>query len=232
MATKDEATALAVFAKADAVCFDVDSTVVTGEGIDELAEHCGAGEAVAEWTRKAMGGGVDYRTSLAARLDLFKPSLAQIAECLRARPLVLTPGVKTLMDALKAKGCAVFLVSGGFRQVIEPLAVSELGIPKERVFANNLLFDPDGEYIGFDPDEPTASTGGKPRVCEQLKGQYGFKTVAMIGDGATDMEAKRDGAADVFIGFGGNVTRPDVKAGCDAWITDFGVLTAALTKAA
>ena len=44
--------ALDIFKKTDAVCFDVDSTVCTEEGIDVLAAHCGAGEAVAEWTKK------------------------------------------------------------------------------------------------------------------------------------------------------------------------------------
>ena len=49
-----------------AVCFDVDSTVVTEEGIDILAEHCGAGAEVAAWTAKAMGGSVPFHDALEA----------------------------------------------------------------------------------------------------------------------------------------------------------------------
>jgi hypothetical protein len=84
--------------KANAVCFDVDSTVVTEEGIDVLAAYCGAGEAVAELTRKAMGG------SLAERLALVKPTQSLLDACLREHPLSLTPGMKQLADALHSRG--------------------------------------------------------------------------------------------------------------------------------
>ena len=57
-----------------AVCFDVDSTVVSEEGIDVLAEHCGAGAEVAAWTAKAMGGSVPFHEALEARLNLMKPN--------------------------------------------------------------------------------------------------------------------------------------------------------------
>jgi phosphoserine phosphatase len=69
---------LQILRSAQAVCFDVDSTVCTDEGIDELAAFLGAGEAVAEWTRKAMGGGVPFQDALKARLDLMNPSRHQV----------------------------------------------------------------------------------------------------------------------------------------------------------
>lgn len=95
------------------MCFDVDSTVCVDEGIDELAEFCGAGKAVAEWTAKsavltsnysifwllrvvlpdfyleffrAMSGSVPFEDALAARLSLFNPSLSQVQEFLEKRP--------------------------------------------------------------------------------------------------------------------------------------------------
>lgn len=100
---------------ANAVCFDVDSTVCIDEGIDELADFCGAGKAVAEWTARliflnsvvvikfqlqalnficygvafvyrAMGGSVPFEEALAARLSLFNPSLSQVHEFLEKRP--------------------------------------------------------------------------------------------------------------------------------------------------
>lgn len=55
-----KAEVVELWRNAEAVCFDVDSTVVTEEGIDVLADHCGAGEAVAAWTLKAMGGSVPF----------------------------------------------------------------------------------------------------------------------------------------------------------------------------
>lgn len=77
---------LEVWHNADAVCFDVDSTVCLDEGIDELAEFCGAGKAVAEWTARAMNGSVPFEEALAARLSLFNPSLAQVHDFLQKRP--------------------------------------------------------------------------------------------------------------------------------------------------
>lgn len=192
-----------------AVCFDVDSTVVTEEGIDVLAEFCGAGPAVAEWTKKAMGGSVPFHVALEARLNLIKPSQEQVASCLKKHPLVFTPGMRDLMSALKTKGKTVYLVSGGFRQMIHPIA-EELDIPFERVFANNILFNTNGSYAGFDVNEPTSRAGGKAVVVEGLK-KSGLSPVIMVGDGATDMEAN----ADAFVGFGGIVVRENVKNGAD-----------------
>ena len=109
--------ALQAMGAAQAVCFDVDSTVIQEEGIDVLAAHCGAGEAVAEWTSKAMNGNVKFEDALAARLDLIKPSRDDISSCLAAHPPRLTPGVSDLVAALHARGSVVYLVSGGFRLV-------------------------------------------------------------------------------------------------------------------
>ncbi|XP_020248000.1 phosphoserine phosphatase, chloroplastic-like [Asparagus officinalis] len=77
---------LEIWRSADAVCFDVDSTVCVDEGIDELADFCGAGKAVAEWTAKAMSGSVPFEDALAARLSLFNPSLSQLQDFLEKRP--------------------------------------------------------------------------------------------------------------------------------------------------
>ena len=106
----DVAGAQAALRSADAVCFDVDSTVITEEGIDVLAEHCGAGAKVAEWTRRAMGGDVKFEDALKARLELIRPSRADVQACLAAHPPTLTPGVADVIARLRARGSAVCLV--------------------------------------------------------------------------------------------------------------------------
>jgi hypothetical protein len=63
-----------LFKRAQAVCFDVDSTVIMEEGIDILAAHKGVGEAVSELTRKAMGGSVRFEDALNDRLSIIKVS--------------------------------------------------------------------------------------------------------------------------------------------------------------
>lgn len=213
-----------IWKTSDAVCFDVDSTVCCEEGIDVLAAHLGVGKEVANLTKNAMEGNLSYRDSLAARLELMKPSKSSVDKCIEEHPGQLSPGMSELVVKLHEKGKKVFLVSGGFKQLILPIA-ARLNIPADNVYANVLLFDGD-EYAGFDETQPTSKTGGKALVVQTLMEKYGLKRVIMVGDGATDMEARPPAAA--FIGYGGVAVRASVKAGADLFVTDFQQLIAAL----
>ncbi|KAA8541036.1 hypothetical protein F0562_024999 [Nyssa sinensis] len=211
---------LEVWRDADAVCFDVDSTACLDEGIDELAEFCGAGKAVAEWTARAMSGSVPFEEALAARLSLFNPSLSQIQDFLEKRPPRITPGIDELVKKLMAKNTTVYLISGGFRQMINP-AASILGIPPENIFANQLLFGNSGEFLGFDINEPTSRSGGKATAVQQIRMAHGYKALVMIGDGATDLEARKPGGADLFICYAGVQHREAVAAKADWLVFSF-----------
>uniref|UniRef100_A0A7S3Z9N4 phosphoserine phosphatase n=1 Tax=Lotharella globosa TaxID=91324 RepID=A0A7S3Z9N4_9EUKA len=152
--------------------------------------------------------------------------MADIDNCMKDHPLEFSPGLQDFVQALKDKGCDVYLVSGGFRQMIDPIATT-LGLdPKTRVYANNILFDNEGKYTGFDDKELTSRAGGKAKAVALLKETKGYETVVMIGDGATDMEARPP--ADAFIGYGGVVEREAVKKGADWFVTDFKDLVDAL----
>ncbi|KAH0864141.1 hypothetical protein HID58_081352 [Brassica napus] len=219
----------------EAVCFDVDSTVCVDEGIDELAEFCGAGKAVAEWTARAMGGSVPFEEALAARLSLFKPSLSKVDEYLEKTPPRLSPGIEELVKKLRDNKIDVYLISGGFRQMINPVA-SILGIPRENIFANNLLFGNSGEFVGFDEKEPTSRSGGKAKAVQHIRKGSSYKTMVMIGDGATDLErsisneqltklihlqARIPGGGDLFICYAGVQLREAVAAQADWLIFNF-----------
>ncbi|KAK3751820.1 hypothetical protein QZH41_013277 [Actinostola sp. cb2023] len=221
-----------IWRHADAVCFDVDSTVVTGEGLDEFAAFCGRGAEVAEWTIKAMSGGVSFRTALEERLKIISPTLKQVLfyvpkldikleNFIKKSSLHLTAHIRDVISTLMERGTEVYLVSGGFRSIIEPIA-EDLKIPKENIFANTILFDDKGMYNGFDLNEPTSDSGGKAKVIELLKQKHNYHRHVMIGDGATDMEACPP--ADAFIGFGGNVVRQKVKENASWFVMDFKIL--------
>lgn len=92
--TKQALEAKEIIRSADIVCFDVDSTVIKEEGIDELAEFCGKGQEVANLTKEAMGGSMTFQEALRRRLDIIKPSQRQIREFLATRPSSLSPGIK------------------------------------------------------------------------------------------------------------------------------------------
>ncbi|KAB2020559.1 hypothetical protein ES319_D07G076800v1 [Gossypium barbadense] len=216
---------LELWRSADAVCFDVDSTVCVDEGIDELAEFCGAGKAVAEWTARAMGGSVPFEEALSARLSLFKPSLAQVQDFLDKRPPRISPGIEELVKKLMARNTDVYLISGGFRQMINPVA-SILGIPQENIFANQLLFGSSGEFLGFDANEPTSRSGGKATAVQQIR--KGYKALVMIGDGATDLEARKPGGANLFICYAGVQHRESVAAKANWLVFSFTDLITAL----
>lgn len=207
------------------VCFDVDSTVSPDEGIDVLAAFAGKGDQVAQLTRRAMGGAVPFEVALRERLDLIRPDRNLLERCLHAHPPRLNPGIDHLVRCLQARGTQVHLVSGGFVPMIRPLA-HKLGISDDRVHANVIHWHADGSYAGFAVDVPTARSGGKAAVLTRLKALPGHAPLIMIGDGATDLEARPP--ADAFIGYGGVVVRDNVKAGADWFVTDFAELIAAL----
>ncbi len=207
------------------VCFDVDSTVSPEEGIDVLAAFAGKGDQVAQLTRRAMGGAVSFEVALRERLDLIRPDRSLLERCLHAHPPRLNPGVDVLVRRLHTRGTQVHLVSGGFVPMIRPLA-QQLGITDDHVHANVIHWHTDGRYAGFAADLPTARSGGKAAVLARLKALAGHTPLIMVGDGATDLEARPP--ADAFIGYGGIVVREPVKAGADWFVTDFADLIAAL----
>jgi len=201
---------------ADCVCFDVDSTVCVEEAIDELAKFQQVGALVEAITRNAMGGNMSFRTALQTRLNLIQPTRQRLEQFLLNHPSQLTDGIAELIDLLHERKIPVYLITGGFHSIVDPVA-KKLNIPLKNVFANQLLFNDDGSYAGFDEDEMTSDSGGKGRVIEYIKNTYGYQRLVMIGDGATDMEANGDD----FIGFGGNVIREKVHDGAPWFVNSF-----------
>lgn len=214
-----------IWKNADAVTFDVDSTIIQEEGIDELAKFCGKENDVISLTNRAMQGDMTFRQSLEERLNIIKPNLMQIKQFLASHPIKLSPGIKTLVTTLQNHKKQIFLISGGFHSLIAPVATS-LNIPLENIFANKLKFYYTGEYAGFDENQPTAENGGKIKVIKYLKNKKELKTIVHIGDGSTDLETTS--IVDLFIGYGGNVIRENVKQQSLWYITDFNELVTIL----
>ena len=98
-------------------------------------------------TSKAMGGGIGFREALEMRLQVMQPTRQAVEEYVANNPPKLSPGIKELVVALRGAGKTVYLVSGGFRQMIAPTA-ELLDVPLHNVFANLILFNEDGSYAG------------------------------------------------------------------------------------
>ena len=161
---------------------------------------------------------VPFEVSLRDRLDLLRPSSASVASCVSAHPASFSPGFESFLCFLRGwysarhDGAAlpVFLVSGGFRPLIEPLRL-QMGVASSCVYANSLRFAADGSgaYDSFDASEPTSRSGGKARALDSIVAAHGYSHVTMVGDGATDLEAAPP--AKLMVGYGGIAQREAVK---------------------
>ncbi len=166
------------------IVFDVDSTLIQGEVIEMLAEHAGAGEAVAAITEAAMRGELDFTESLHQRVATLAGLPAEILDEV-ADQVQLTKGARTTIRTLRRLGFHCGVVSGGFRQVIEPLA-HELML--DFVAANELEVV-DGRLTGKVVG-PIVDRAGKAKALRDFATQAGVpmeQTVA-VGDGANDID--------------------------------------------
>ncbi len=194
------------------ICFDCDSTLSEIEGIDELANRAGCGAAMAALTNAAMNGEVSLESVYGQRLDLIRPDKAAIDWVADLYIERMVQGVQETFQQLRKQGKQVHIISGGLKQAILPLAAL-LNIDEQHVHAVDVLFDDKGSYVGFNKQSPLARNGGKTEVCLQLNPDK--LKMAMIGDGNTDMEAKKAGA--FCIGFGGVVARKIVQDQADVF---------------
>ena len=166
------------------IVFDVDSTLIQGEVIEMLAARVGAGKAVAEITEAAMRGELDFAESLHRRVATLAGLPAEVLDEV-AEELELTPGARTTIRTLRRLGFHCGVVSGGFRQVIDPLA-HELML--DFVAANELEIV-DGKLTGRVVGE-VIDRAGKAKALRDFADQAGVpmeQTVA-VGDGANDID--------------------------------------------
>jgi phosphoserine phosphatase len=204
---------------------DCDSTLSAVEGVDELGRLRGPAvlAEVERMTAEAMDGGTPLEAVFGRRLDLIRPTRAELDSIAAKYLATVEPDAAAALARIRAAGWQVAIVSGGFTEAILPLA-RHLGIA--RVEAVGLRFNPDGSYAGFDTEAPTCRSRGKNAVASRLRAEFAADEVVMVGDGASDLEVKGD--ADRVIGFGRYAERSKVRAGADAFIRSFAELPALL----
>ena len=166
------------------IVFDVDSTLIQGEVIEMLAARVGAEAAVAEVTEAAMRGELDFAESLHRRVATLAGLPASVLDDV-AEQIELTPGARTTLRTLRRLGFHCGIVSGGFRQVVEPLAHE---LMMDFVAANELEIV-DGKLTGR-VIGPVIDRAGKAKALRDFAHQAGVpmeQTVA-VGDGANDID--------------------------------------------
>ena len=171
------------------IAFDMDSTLINIECIDELAKFAGVGDQVAKITEATMRGEIkDFKDSLRRRVALLKGTHESALQDVLANALALNPGAKTLVSTCKDQGLKVLLVSGGFTFFAH--AVQEmLGIDYTR---SNVLEIKDHVLTGKLITQPWGD------ICDgQEKKNMLLQTCAQLGISAAQAIAVGDGANDL-----------------------------------
>ena len=196
---------------------DVDSTLITSEVIELIAARAGTRDEVARITDAAMRGELDFAASLRERVATLAGVPQSVFEDVLAE-VQFSPGATELVAAAQAAGWEVALVSGGFEEIVRPLA-DRLGITRFR--ANNLEAA-DGALTGR-TQGPVIDRAAKADALREFAAELGIPLadVVAIGDGANDLDMMA--AAGLGIAFN---AKPIVREQADAAID--GSLAAAL----
>lgn len=212
----------------DLIFFDCDSTLSTIEGIDELARLKGKEGRVGLLTNKAMDGELDLSEVYGKRLRAIRPTRAQLKAVEERYWETVVEDAIDVIAALHFLGKHVFIISGGLIDAVKGFG-RRLGVESSRIRAVELEYnelsgewwryhEPQAQqtqtYLDYNAGPLTVSTG-KTKIIRELAGDIPGRRM-MIGDGSSDLATKE--LVDLFVGYGGVVTRTTVETGSDVFI--------------
>ncbi len=196
------------------ICFDMDSTLITIECIDELADFAGKKAEVSEVTEAAMRGEIDYRESLRRRLALMAGLDARVLARVYGERLLLSHGARELLEAAQNAGLRTAILSGGFTYFTERLRI-ELGFD----FATSNELEISGGKLTGKVVGDIVDAAAKAHHLGRLRDELGLRKDQVIacGDGANDLMMMAEAGlsvafhakpatrakADIAINFGG-----------------------------
>ncbi|KAJ3075375.1 hypothetical protein HDU98_008329 [Podochytrium sp. JEL0797] len=165
------------------VVFDMDSTLIEQEVIDEIARCCGVVEQ--KITESAMNGEIDFKESLARRVGLLKGTPVSVLETVRAK-ITFTPGVRELCFVLKRLGFTLAVISGGFLPLAKYVK-SELNL--DFAYANQLAVSEDGSVLEGRTFGAIVDGTRKAELLDVIAQScnVGLNQVIAVGDGANDL---------------------------------------------
>lgn len=198
---------------------DFDSTFTKVEAFDVLAdislkdhpERESRKKQIIEITNQGMSGAISFRESLERRLNLLAPSRNHLPILVNTLKGQVSDSFVRNREFFEKYADNIYIISNGFREFIEPI-VTEYGVLKENILANEFRFDEKGNVVGFDTENPLSANNGK---VEQLKRLNLPGDVYVIGDGYTDYEIKHAGLANKFYAFTENVERESIIGKAD-----------------
>ncbi|NBZ86535.1 phosphoserine phosphatase SerB [Stagnihabitans tardus] len=198
---------------------DMDSTMIQQECIDELADEAGVGAYVADITKRAMNGELDFEAALRERVGLLRGLKVSVIEGVLRDRITLMPGGKVLLATMKANGAYAALVSGGFTAFTARIA-AVLGFDENR--ANTLLTA--GDVLSGEVADPILGKQAKLDALNEITARLGFTPAEAlaVGDGANDLAMLNRAGMGVALH-----AKPSVAAQCEVRV-NHGDLTALL----
>lgn len=198
---------------------DFDSTFTQVEALDILGEISLAKDpareeklqAITDITDKGMDGSITFRESLEQRLEILNANKSQITDLIAVLKKKVSKSFDRNKEFLLENAHDIFIISNGFKDFIIPI-VADFGIQKENVFANDFIYDEQGNIVDFNRENPLSKNNGKAETIRRvnLEGD-----IYVIGDGYTDYEIKASGLANKFYAFTENVSRARVTKEAD-----------------
>ena len=201
------------------IVIDFDSTFTKVEGLDELAQIALDGQAdrdvrvqqIRDLTDQGMNGEMPFAEGLRRRIELLSADRSHIELLIDYLRTKVSESFLRNKAFISDNSDHIYVVSSGFKEFIVPI-VTELGVRADHVFANEFLFDEEGNIVGVDENNVLASDGGKIKLLRTLNL---VGDVYVIGDGYTDYELRESGLANRFYAFTENVNRPKVVEKAD-----------------
>ncbi len=199
-------------------CFDFDSTLFPSESLDDILSLALRDSPDGDVKKKqieaicsaGMEGRLNFRDSLLQRLEIASPSRALIDQYIALSQI--EEEALDCLDFLRLQGHEIFVISGGFKEWIDPICAS-VRIDSDRIFANQMLWGESDQFLGIDPQNPLSDSGGKEKVIQYLRSEGRLKgKVFMVGDGMSDYAPFKAGVVDDFLGFGVYQSREAVKS--------------------
>ena len=198
---------------------DFDSTFTQVEALDVLCEIALEGKSdkdealkkIQDITDAGMEGSLSLSESLEQRIEILKAHRDHLPPLISRLSKQVSKSFKRNKEFLKNYAANIFILSNGFKDFIVPI-VAKYGIPEKNIFANDFVYDEQGNIVDFNRSNPLSRNGGKPNQIKELNlsGE-----VFVLGDGYTDYEIKKAGLANKFYAFTENVRRESVLSNAD-----------------
>ena len=176
------------------VCFDMDSTLINQEVIDEIARTAGFYDQVSAITEAAMEGKLDFRASLKERVKLFYQMPKAQAEAIIPF-LTLSPGAEKLLSHFRFQNIKTAIVSGGFEFILKHFQKQNF---IDQVYGNIMTINDDERFTG-ELEEPIVDAEYKQKLVSRLKANYNLSAdeTVTVGDGANDLLMMKESSMSV-----------------------------------